>query len=129
MPWTLPWQQHAYWLRTCDMQTLHAECLNGQSTNCGTFCCPPNTNTFLATGSVDSNGNIRDQCCRSQFGAVETGCCSFLENRFSTCDGEMCPDFRNGEESQDDNGRLRSECCTFFKSGCCSPEENNSLRT
>ena len=58
-----------------DYCLFFTECLNGQSTNCGTFCCP----TLNSIDSTGTNGNLRDQCCRSQFGTIRSGCCSFLE--------------------------------------------------
>lgn len=121
--WASEWE-HTAEMNSLEQNFFFTECLNGQSTNCGTFCCP----TINSIDSTDTSGNLRDQCCRSQFGTIRSGCCSFLENQFSTCNGITCPDYANSAETRDDNGRLKNECCRYFRSGCCSTEENNSLQ-
>ena len=104
---------------------LHAECLGGQNINCGSFCCPP----LITSDLFDTRGNRRDQCCSTFAG--RQGCCSGFENseQFSTsqCDGQICPDFTNPDEVFNSNRRPRNECCRYFRGGCCTTEENDTL--
>ena len=108
------------------MTCLAVECFGGQDINCGSFCCPP-----LQTNELfDTRGNRRDQCCSTFSG--RTGCCSGFENsqQFATssCSGQICPDFAASRDVIfDANMRPRNECCRYFRSGCCTIEENQTL--
>lgn len=97
---------------------VNGQCLLDQPTDCGSFCCPPLSNMN------DNDGNLRDRCCLEQ-----TDCCSLQENGLidSSCGDRNCPDKDNPEELFDNDDNLRDQCCRYFRTGCCSQEENNTL--
>ena len=77
-------------------------------TYCGQFCCP-----------VDST------CCPE-----ERMCCgndTMVERNFCGSDPRACPTSLPPDEVDDGTDQLRNQCCLYFRSGCCSANENQTL--
>ena len=48
---------------------------------------------------------------------------SFLSLSIVTCGSVMCPE---SETDIDNDGNLKTQCCNYFSTGCCSPEQNDT---
>lgn len=76
-------------------------------TYCGEFCCPDG------------------DCCLE-----ERACCgndTMVGRAFCGSDPRTCPTSLPPDEVYDSTDQLRNECCLYFRSGCCSANENRTL--
>lgn len=81
---------------------------------CGPFCCP-NAKADLT----------HTECC-----VDTTECCAPDGVNNATrpvCGTTRCPDELPPEEVYESGGNLRNQCCSRFREGCCSQDENNTL--
>ena len=98
-----------------DLASFTDDQCTGQ-TYCGEFCCQSN--------DVNENRG-RDSCC-----ADERMCCYANETMApSRCGSDLisCPNSLPPNEVYDGSNQLRRECCVYFRSGCCSANENRTL--
>ncbi len=99
---------------SCPLQSTD-EC--PASTYCGPFCCPDTT--------------ILEEtwCCENS----DDFCCVPPSNRTNQsqptveCGTMTCPTRLPASEVYDENNNLRNQCCIYFRGGCCSRDENDTL--
>ena len=110
-----------YYITTCctkQLQTvwLHSDDQCPLLTYCGDFCCP-------------GQKGAGPRCCLN-----ELSCCGENDTfaapaQPNFCGSSLvsCPNSLSTTEVYDDNNELRIECCKYFRTGCCSNSENNTL--
>lgn len=81
-------------------------------TLCGLFCCPE---------TREDRNSEKTACCDAK-----QGCCT---QNFTApqCGVQRCPTSLNPDEWYDSDNLLRNQCCIYFRDGCCSENENQTL--